>query len=231
MFNEISGVYDLANHLLSLGLDFRWRKKVAAELEKYHPESVLDLACGTAELALAIKKQNPEGFITGVDVAEKMLALAAEKIIKADAGNELSLAKADIEQMPFRDNSFEAASIAFGIRNLEQRAKGLKEICRVLKPGGVLAVLEFSMPEKGFFAVIYNLYLGKFLPLLGRIISGKQAYFYLRDTIREFPGPNEFCHELRNAGFDLKECIALSQGAVFLYLAEKQNHASDHRPA
>lgn len=221
MFNQISGTYDLANHLLSLGMDFRWRKKVAAELEKYRPQSVLDLACGTCDLALAIKKQIPQSFVLGIDLAEKMLALAAAKTGKSDAINEVSLAKADIERMPFPDQSFNAASIAFGIRNLERRDRGLLEIRRVLKPGGVLAVLEFSMPKKGLFAAVYSFYLGKLLPMLGRLISGKEAYFYLRDTIREFPGPGQFSRELENAGFGLKDSIRLSRGAVFLYIAQK----------
>ena len=221
MFNDLAGVYDLGNHLLSFGLDFLWRKRLAQELKKFSPDTLLDMACGTMDLAIAIKKQNPEAWVIGIDLAEKMLELSAKKIRGQGLETSIFSAQADIEQMPFEDESFAAASIAFGIRNVEHREEALREIRRVLKTGGMLAVLEFSVPKKGAFAAIYRVYLGTFLPLIGKILSRGKSYFYLRDTIAEFPAPEQFCKELERAGFDKPRTIALSRGAVVLYLAKK----------
>jgi demethylmenaquinone methyltransferase/2-methoxy-6-polyprenyl-1,4-benzoquinol methylase len=225
MFNDLAQVYDLGNHLLSLGLDFLWRKRLAVELAKYRPESVLDLACGTADLAIAINKRNPEACIVGIDLAEKMLEVGARKILGRGLADKILLTAGDIEQMPFAEQSFSAATIAFGIRNVEQRAEGLSEIFRVLKPGGVFAVLEFSMPQKGLFSRFYDVYLGRLLPLIGKILSGEQSYFYLRDTIREFPNPAAFVNELKAAGFLVSTTIPLARGAVCLYIAQKSDPA------
>lgn len=221
MFNDLAPVYDLGNHLLSFGLDFLWRKRLAEELKKFQPETVLDLACGTMDLALAVRKRNPAATVVGIDLAGNMLRLGAEKVRAGGLGEAVFPAQADIEQMPFADESFSAASIAFGIRNVERRERALSEIRRVLKPGGVLAVLEFSLPEKGLFAKIYRVYLGTFLPLAGKILSGGKSYFYLRDTIAEFPSPEQFCEELKAAGFASAGSEGLSGGAVRLYLAQR----------
>jgi len=221
MFNDLAGVYDLGNQLLSFGLDFLWRKRLAAELGKFKPDTVLDMACGTMDLAIAIKKQNPEALVVGIDLAEKMLELGAKKIRAQGLENAIFSAQADIESMPFGDESFAAASIAFGIRNVEHREEALREIRRVLKKDGVLAVLEFSVPRSGLFAAIYQVYLGALLPLAGKILSGGKSYFYLRDTIAEFPAPDAFCAELRSAGFAESRSISLSGGAVRIYLAQR----------
>ena len=221
MFNDLAGVYDLGNHLLSFGLDFLWRKRLAAELGRFRPDTVLDMACGTMDLAIAIKKQNPQAAIVGIDLAEKMLGLGAKKIRAQGLENKIFSAQADIEQMPFGDESFAAASIAFGIRNVERREEALLEIRRVLKKDGVLAVLEFSLPRSGLFAAIYQIYLGALLPLVGKILSKGKSYFYLRDTIAEFPAPDAFCAELRSAGFAESRSISLSGGAVRIYLAQR----------
>jgi len=221
MFDEIAGIYDLGNHLLSLGQDFFWRKRLAMELRNYQPLAVLDLGSGTGDLAFAVKKQNPDATIIGIDLAKNMLKIGADKILKCGLKDSIFLAQADIEQMPFPEQSFDATTIAFGVRNLEDRSKGLAEIFRILNPGGVFAVLEFSLPEKGFFSRIYRFYLGGILPRLGQLIGGQSAYFYLRDTIQEFPPSHLFSYELAQAGFVIKELTALSLGSVCLYLAEK----------
>jgi len=224
MFGQIAWVYDLANHFLSFGLDFLWRKKLALALKNYQPQSVLDLASGTLDLSIAVKKYNPDSMVFAIDLSEPMLKLGAKKLAKKGLAQSIFLAQADIEQLPFPDQCFFALSIAFGVRNLENREKGLKEMFRVLKPGGALAILEFNLPKKGIFGMIYRFYLTGVLPFLGRILSGKHAYFYLRDTILDFPEPELFSLELKQAGFTLQKLIPLSQGAVYLYLAEKPNN-------
>ncbi len=219
MFDRIAGIYDLGNHSLSLGQDFLWRKKLGRSLAQYHPRSVLDLAAGTGDLAITIRRQNPDAEIVALDLARKMLVRAGEKIQRKSLPDFIFPAAGDIEQMPFPNQCFDAAAIAFGIRNLEQRATGLAEIFRILKPGGVFAILEFSLPEPGIFGSLYRFYLGSLLPRLGRILGGQSAYFYLRDTIREFPSPAQFAEELTQAGFLCQKIAPLSSGAVTLYLA------------
>jgi demethylmenaquinone methyltransferase / 2-methoxy-6-polyprenyl-1,4-benzoquinol methylase len=221
MFDQLAPVYDLGNHLLSFGLDFLWRKRLASELKKFAPLAVLDLACGTMDLAIAIKKQNPGATVTGIDLAGQMLKLGAEKVRAKGLESEILSARADIERMPFADESFDAASIAFGIRNVEHREAALLEIRRVLKPGGVFCVLEFTLPKNGMFAALYRLYLGTMLPLIGKILSGGKSYFYLRDTIAEFPGPDGFQKELEATGFSVVRSIGLSGGAVYIHLAQR----------
>jgi len=223
MFDEIAGIYDLGNHLLSLGQDFFWRKRVAGELALSGLELILDMASGTGDMGVTIAKKNPDAQIFAIDFAMKMLALGSKKIEKKGLSGRIFFAGADIEEMPFPEQSFDAATIAFGVRNFENREKGLEEIFRVLKPGGILAVLEFSLPDKGWFAGIYRFYLCKVLPRIGRIIGGQSAYFYLRDSILDFPSPELFAEELKASGFLLKKIIPLSGSTVQLYLAEKKN--------
>jgi len=221
MFDRIAGIYDLGNHLLSLGQDFSWRKKLSLALKEFQPGVILDLAAGTADLAIALKRQIPDSEIIALDLAQKMLLRAAEKINRKKLQNSVFLAGADIEQMPFPDQSFDALTIGFGIRNLESRAKGLAEIFRILKPGGAFAILEFSLPESGVFAHLYHTYLNILLPRIGKILRGQNAYFYLRDTIQEFPAPSQFSQELNQAGFLSINITPLSRGIVTLYLALK----------
>jgi len=221
MFNQIAWVYDFANHFLSFGMDYLWRRRLALELKSYQPQSVLDLASGTLDLSIAVKKHNPDSMVFAIDLSEQMLKLGANKLGRKVLTQSIILAQADIEQLPFPDQSFSALTIAFGVRNLENREKGLREMFRILKPGGVLAILEFNLPKKGMFGMIYKFYLTSLLPVLGRILSGKSAYFYLRDTILNFPAPEPFSLELKQAGFMGVRAIPLSQKAVYLYLAEK----------
>lgn len=221
MFEEIAGIYDLGNHLLSLGQDFFWRKRVAEELKSLKRKEVLDLASGTADLAIAILQRNPEANVMALDFARKMLELGAEKSRKKGLDAKIAFIGADLEQMPFLDESFEVATIAFGLRNLEHRDKALVEIFRVLKPGGIFAVLEFHLPASGIFSKIYQFYLRIVLPRLGKILGGKSAYFYLRDTIQEFALPAQLLEEFKKAGFRIIKFFPLSQGIVYFYLAEK----------
>jgi len=221
MFEKISPVYDLANHLLSLGMDFYWRKKLAEKIKPYQPEAILDLACGTMDLGIASKKILPEAEFYFSDFSLKMLKLGIRKLEKIGFFKESSLILADAQELPFKKESFSAVIIGFGVRNFPEPQEALKEMYRVLCPGGILGILEFSLPKNFLFRIIYQFYLGWLLPAIGYLLSGERAYYYLRDSIKNFPPPKDFEKELEQAGFELKASIGLTQGVCWLYLAEK----------
>ena len=221
MFEKISPVYDLANHLLSFGLDVLWRKRLAEKISPSSPCYILDLACGTADLALAIKKAIPQANIIGADLSLKMLKIASRKIKRKKLEKDFLLIQAEAENLPLQSSSLDAVAVAFGIRNFEDRKKALSEIYRVLNPDGILAILEFSLPENKLMRFLYRLYLGKILPLLGAILSGERAYYYLRDSIHQFPNPTDFSKEISSEQFEIKEVCKLTSGIVTLYLAQK----------
>jgi len=173
MFNKIAHKYDYLNHFLSLGIDRQWRKKLRKALSKYNPDSILDVATGTADLAIELAKLKPTTII-GVDIAETMLAMGDKKIEKKGLQNIITLQEGDSEDLPFENQSFDAAVVSYGVRNFETPLKGLKEIQRVLKPGGVLMILEFGMPDKFPVKQGYSFYFNFILPLWGKFFSGIQ---------------------------------------------------------
>lgn len=221
MFDKIAPVYDLLNHILSLGMDFYWRKKLSEELLLDVSEKVLDLATGSADQAISILSHYPSIELWALDFSKRMLFRAARKLSKKK--DELLLVQGNIEKLPFPDHFFSCASIAFGVRNLEDIEKGLAEVRRVLKPKGKLAILEFSLPSGRFFSTLYKFYLGFFVPLLGKLISGQNAYYYLRDSISSFPQPEEFIKILERFKFKKMKLCSLSFGIVHLYIFYKQD--------
>ncbi|NQW43751.1 MAG: ubiquinone/menaquinone biosynthesis methyltransferase, partial [Bacteroidetes bacterium] len=179
MFDSISKRYDFLNHFLSLSIDKGWRKKSVAELETLKPKYILDMATGTGDLALACLKLNPEK-ITGIDLSEGMLSVGREKIFKLKKDNIIEMLKGDSEKILFPDNTFDACTVGFGVRNFENLDQGLAEIYRVLKPNAKLVVLEFSKPKKFPVKNLYNFYFNTILPFWGRYISkSNSAYTYL----------------------------------------------------
>ena len=215
MFGAIARRYDIANHLLSCGMDFYWRRNAAKIVADWRPHSVADLATGTGDLALALQKKSPEAEITGVDFLPEMLELANRKgvhqIVLADAMN-----------LPFGNGSFDCVTIAFGLRNLENWAAGLAEMSRVLKTNGHLLVLEFSLPAIPFLRSIYRFYLHSCLPLLGSFLTGKRnAYNYLGDSIEEFPNGSAMCQLMAENGFTRPTFKPLTGGIVTIYTATK----------
>lgn len=221
MFNHIAFRYDFLNHLLSLGIDKGWRKKTVRALKPISPKLILDVATGTGDLALALIKLNPEK-ITGIDISEGMLAVGQEKMLKKGLNDRVELMVADCEQLPFQDASFHAATIGFGIRNFEHPQLGLNELHRVLKPGGMLAILEFSYPKNPLVKVVYLTYFKFVLPLIGRIFSRhKQAYSYLPASVEAFPYGEAFLEMLRKAGFEKEKATPLSFGIANLYTCFK----------
>ncbi|PYJ28681.1 MAG: bifunctional demethylmenaquinone methyltransferase/2-methoxy-6-polyprenyl-1,4-benzoquinol methylase UbiE [Verrucomicrobia bacterium] len=215
MFGSIARRYDLANHLLSCGIDFSWRRRAAEIVAEWRPQTIADLATGTGDLALALRKKLPDAEVMGVDVLPEMLDLAQRKgmrrVVLADAMN-----------LPFNDASFDCVTIAFGLRNLENWAAALAEMLRVLKPNGHLLVLEFSLPTSPILAAIYRFYLHRCLPLLGSFLTRtKSAYDYLGDSIEEFPGGTAMCELMQANGFMRPRFHPLTGGIVTIYTAEK----------
>jgi demethylmenaquinone methyltransferase / 2-methoxy-6-polyprenyl-1,4-benzoquinol methylase len=215
MFGAIARRYDLANHLLSCGADFHWRKRAAAIVATWRPQKIVDLATGTGDLALALMKQRPDAEITGVDFSEPMLARARGKGL----GQTIL---ADAMRMPLADCSFDCVTIAFGLRNLPDYGDAIREMHRVLEPGGHLLVLEFSLPQLSILRAIYRLYLHRCLPLLGSFLTGeKTAYDYLGDSIEEFPGGDAMLRLMGSSGFTNVSAEPLTGGIVTIYTAEK----------
>lgn len=221
MFDNISSRYDLLNHLLSVNIDKIWRKNTIRRLRGYSPSYVLDIATGTGDFAIAATKIK-DATVLGVDISEGMLNVAREKISKKGLEKRISVQKADSENLPFDDLTFDAAIVGFGVRNFENLKKGLAEILRVLKPGAVFFVLEFSKPEKAPFKQAYRFYFRNILPLIGRLISkDRRAYTYLPESVDEFPDGGDFLAILTEVGFTENRCFRQTFGIATIYEAHK----------
>lgn len=221
MFDHISHRYDFLNHLLSLNVDKIWRRKAIKLLERYNPETILDIATGTGDFAIAAKRLNPK-HITGVDISEGMLNIGRKKLKRMELEQLIELQKGDSEDLPFADNSYDAVIVAFGVRNFENLEKGLTEIFRVLKPGGACIVLEFSKPRKVPFRQLYFFYFDKILPLLGKMVSkDNRAYTYLPESVREFPDGDSFISVLSKTGFENNRWLPQTFGIASIYEAQK----------
>jgi demethylmenaquinone methyltransferase / 2-methoxy-6-polyprenyl-1,4-benzoquinol methylase len=221
MFNRIAFRYDLMNHLLSLGIDRRWRNRLRKILSAYHPKKILDLATGTADVAIELVKLHPEKIIA-VDISNEMLQIAGEKIRKRGLDSLITLMNADSQQLPLPNEEFDAITVAFGVRNFEDLQKGLQEMFRLLKKGGVLAILEFSKPHTTPFKQLFNFYFKNICPLIGRWIAhDKKAYHYLVQSVQVFPSGKAFEEILNKTGFENTRCIPLSLGICSIYTAEK----------
>jgi demethylmenaquinone methyltransferase/2-methoxy-6-polyprenyl-1,4-benzoquinol methylase len=222
MFDRIAGRYDLLNHLLSVGLDRRWRKRVASLLPPGENLHVLDLACGTGDQLIALAASGRVARGVGLDLAEQMLTIGREKISRHCLDQILSLQTGDAENLPFDQNGFDAVTIAFGIRNMTDVKRTLDEMLRVLKPQGRALILEFSLPQRRIVRGPYLFYLRHVLPRLGSIISGDSAaYRYLNETIETFPHGEAFCRIMRDTGFTGVTFIPLTMGIVSIYQGDK----------
>lgn len=230
MFDGIAGDYDKLNHLLSLDVDKYWRRRailalrpVAGPVEAQGAGmDVLDLACGTGDFAITIAKAFPQAQVTGVDLSEGMLAVMKEKVEKQGLDGRIYMETGDGENLRFPDGTFDDVTIAFGIRNFENRARGLEETLRVLKPGGKLVVLELSRPEAGLLRRIYDFYFLRLLPKIGGSISGdRAAYSYLPASVKSFPGKEEFMKMMSDAGFVGVAHKSLSFGICRMYTGVK----------
>ena len=219
MFDGIAADYDRLNHIMSLDVDKSWRRKALKQIIGPEVRDILDLACGTGDFSVAIARKMPVGaHVTGVDLSEGMLAVMKEKVAAEGLQEKISIRQGDGEELPFADGSIDRVTIAFGIRNFENREKGLREMLRVLRPGGRVVILELSVPQNAFFRWCYNLYFLHILPLIGGKVSGdKAAYRYLPASVLHFPGPREFMETLRECGFSEVEHKAMTFGICRLY--------------
>lgn len=221
MFNNISHRYDFLNRFLSMGVDVRWRKKTVQAVAITNPQRILDVATGTADLAIALAKTGAKEII-GCDISEGMLAKGKEKVTRKGLNKLIHLQLADSENLPFEDSCFDAVTVAFGVRNFENPKKCLKEINRVLRRGGKIFVLEFSKPMKFPVKQLYKFYFKFILPFLGRIISkDASAYTYLPNSVKVFPHGDAFLEILAEGGFHKNLAKKLSFGIASLYIGEK----------
>jgi len=221
MFAAIAGRYDRANQILSLGLHHRWRRAAVAESGASAGERVLDCATGTGDLAMAFRRAvGPAGEVVGTDYCEEMLALAPAKA--ARAGLPVRFETADVMALPYKDESFDIASIAFGIRNVEDPVRGIREMARVVRPGGRVVVLEFGQPGGVLFGPLYRFYSRRVLPRVGGWVSGdRSAYEYLDRTSSRFPAGGAFAELLRATGaFRSVRLRPLTGGVAYVYVAE-----------
>jgi len=222
MFNNIAHNYDFLNHFLSLGIDKLWRKKAINELKSFKTVKILDIATGTGDLALAALCLHPDEII-GIDISEEMLNRAKIKIQKAGKSNIIKFEKGDSEQINFPENTFDAAIVAFGVRNFENLQKGINEIFRVLSPGAKFVVLEFSQPDNTVIKTIYNFYFFKILPFFGKLFSkDSRAYTYLPESVNAFPDGPEFLAYMANAGFKNLTNKKLTFGIASIYSGIKE---------
>ncbi|MCK9218474.1 MAG: bifunctional demethylmenaquinone methyltransferase/2-methoxy-6-polyprenyl-1,4-benzoquinol methylase UbiE [Bacteroidales bacterium] len=221
MFDDISPKYDFLNHFLSFGIDYRWRKKLVSLLSMYHPRQILDVATGTGDLAIAMAALHP-ARIDGIDLSEKMLEIGLGKVRKKGLTSLISLHLADAENIPFPENSFDAITVAFGVRNFENLQKGLMEMKRVLRPKGIMLILEFSHPASFPMKQLYKIYSHYGIPIIGRFISKNQeAYTYLPHSVTAFPSGKEFLHILSSLELSGVRQYSLSAGIASIYIAEK----------
>ena len=219
MFDAIAPRYDLLNHLLSAGIDKRWRKRAIASLGLTGRETLIDVCTGTADVAL---EATGAARVVGVDFAGAMLTLGLRKVHAANQGRRIVLIRGDAMRLPARDRSADAATVAFGIRNVQRPEVACAEMARVLRSGGRLAILEFGVPRIPGVSALYLWYFRRVLPLIGRMISGHTAaYAYLPASVGTFPPPAEFMTILRQAGFAEVRAVPLTAGIVYLYTAVK----------
>jgi len=222
MFDNISGNYDFMNRIMTFGIDVKWRKKVVKMIAETQPEKILDIATGTGDFAIMLAEIKPKKIV-GLDISKGMLEVGKEKVKEKGLDNLIEMVLGDSENLPFEDNSFDAVTVGFGVRNFEDLDKGLQEINRVLKPGGIFVVLETSQPEKFPFKQLYKFHSKYIIPLLGKLFSKDQsAYQYLPESAEAFPYGEAFNNILRKNEFTSVTNIPLLFGASSIYKAYKK---------
>ena len=221
MFDHIAPAYDRLNHLMSLGIDRSWRRTALKWLRPHRPALVLDVATGTGDFAIQACRMLPSASLTGVDLSEGMMQVGRRKVEQAGLAARIDFQREDCEALTFSDASFDAVTVAFGIRNFEHLDRGLREMCRVLRPGGHLVILELSTPDRPPMKQLYWIY-SRLIPLMGRLVShDRSAYTYLPQSIRAFPQGEVMSESIRRAGFSDVRFRRLTFGVCTLYMATK----------
>lgn len=218
LFDGIAPKYDALNHLLSLNIDKMWRRKTSHLVAKRHPNTILDIATGTADLAIALAKHNPQAHLVGIDISEKMLDIGKTKIAQQDLEGQIDLRYGDATELPFDDGCFDAVTVAFGVRNFDDRETGLHEMVRVCRNGGLVVVLEFSHPQSALMRALYRWYSRRWIPKIGRSVSKHPtAYSYLPASVEAFPTAKAFVAMLEHAGLSDIQTKVFSGGIATLY--------------
>jgi len=225
MFDKIARRYDFVNRVLSFGIDKSWRRKTVKRLQLGERARVLDVATGTGDLAIDIARMHPGATVVGLDPSANMLAIAAQKLAKRGLTDRVSLVEGDAQALPFGDCEMDAATIAFGIRNVPDRSLGLRELARVVRPGGRICVLELGEPRSGLLAGAARFHTRHVVPRLGALLSGSREYAYLQKSIAAFPPAEEFAVQMQKAGLHVIEVTPLTFGACTLYVATPTEEA------
>ena len=224
IFDDIAGTYDFLNRILSFGIDVYWRKKMTKKLPQRKNLQALDLATGTADVALTLSKQPQIAHVKGLDLSKEMIAIGRKKVEKANKRGLISLDIGDGTQIEAEDESFDVATISFGIRNFSDPDKSLRDIYRVLKPEGRLLILEFSLPKNRLVRAVYFFYFRNLLPWIGNLVSKhKDAYTYLNESVEHFPYGKEFAQKMENANFKNVTYTPLTFGIATLYCGDKKD--------
>jgi len=222
MFNRIAFRYDFMNRFLSGGIDVRWRRKAIKELARINPQMILDVATGTGDVAIMMAKSLRPKKIIGIDISDGMLGLGNKKIAGLSLNDLIELQRGDGEAINFPDETFDAITVAFGVRNFANLEKGLTEMLRVLKPGGKLVALEFSKPKQGFFRRVYSIYMKTAAGIGKWVAKNREAYEYLNDSVNAFPEGNVFLKILSKAGYTDTYLKTLTLGICTIYCASKK---------
>lgn len=221
MFNRIAFRYDFLNRFLSFGVDTLWRRRVVAMTGKIGTGKILDVATGTGDLALMLSRANPAAAVTGIDLSPQMLDIARSKIARRKAA--IDVCEGDAENLPFTEGMFDAVTVGFGVRNFENIDQGLREMHRVLRAGGTILILEFSMPENKLFGALYTFYFRRLLPFIGGVVSGEAgAYRYLQESVEAFEYGNRFAEKMSSCGFSEITQTRLTQGLAIIYKGVKK---------
>jgi demethylmenaquinone methyltransferase/2-methoxy-6-polyprenyl-1,4-benzoquinol methylase len=220
MFDRIAHRYDVLNRVLSMGIDRRWRARTVRSLDLPPNADVLDLATGTADLALAIARRHPDARVLGLDPSVNMLDIGRRKAADRALAERVLLLEGDAEAIPHPDDSFDGVTIAFGIRNVPDRPKALREMARVCRPGGRVAILELSEPRGGWMGPLARFHIRTLVPRIGALLSGDREYRYLQESIAAFPEPARFAEMMSEAGLEVRAVRPLTFGVCHLYVAE-----------
>jgi demethylmenaquinone methyltransferase/2-methoxy-6-polyprenyl-1,4-benzoquinol methylase len=220
MFDGIAARYDLVNRVISLGIDQSWRRKTVRALQLGRGHRVLDLATGTADLAIQVARTEPGASVVGLDPSAKMLDVGRDKVQRAGLEARVELVQGDAQALPFPENSFDSVCIAFGIRNVPDRAKALREMARVTRPGGRIAILELSEPRSGLLGALARFHIHTVVPYVGALLSGVKEYQYLQRSIAAFPPADEFAALMKSSNLSVVAVQPLTFGVCHLYVAE-----------